>query len=313
MDSPQVSIVIVSHNEGRKLRDTVQAIAARTPAAVPAELIIVDDASSDGSTTFLDGLQAVGPHPVRLLRTERVGIPAARNIGAGASAGRTLIFMDAHSAPAEGWLGAIRDTLEVDAVGIATLGVLPLGTERVRGGGWGMSVDERLKVSWLPKPSGAPCPVPVSCGCCMAFNRSSFHDIGPFDEAFGIWGFEDIEISLRAWLLGKSVLVSPTGTVLHRFKRRFHYKVAAEDVERNRLRVFLLHFSPDRLQRALAARASSPNFASALAETAVSDVWAFRERYLRLRTRDDDWFFGRFAAAPGHSRQADESTAPLRY
>ena len=88
-----VSLIVVSHNEGEWLRKTVNSLAKTIP--LRAEIIVVDDKSSDGSIERL-----VPRSRVKVLRpTRRLGAARARNFGARRARGRLLVFCDAHIEP----------------------------------------------------------------------------------------------------------------------------------------------------------------------------------------------------------------------
>jgi glycosyltransferase involved in cell wall biosynthesis len=101
MDS--LSIIIPAHNNAAVIRRTLDSVAeslaffhAQSPRYrdVPAELVIVDDGSADGTHDAVQHWVA-GKGPCRLLRRSRPGGAAcARNQGAAASTGALLLFLD---------------------------------------------------------------------------------------------------------------------------------------------------------------------------------------------------------------------------
>src|SRR5262249_37662613 len=113
--APGVSVVVVSHNEGENLGLTVDSLLAALPD--DAEVVVVDDVSTDGS------IEALPEGRVRVVRPEaRLGIAAARNLGAARSRGEVIVFSDAHVDVPPGFLGPLLDELRrprVAAVGPA--------------------------------------------------------------------------------------------------------------------------------------------------------------------------------------------------
>jgi glycosyltransferase involved in cell wall biosynthesis len=86
--NPRVSIIITTHNRPRLLRRAIQS--ARQSSA-NAEIVVVDDASSDGTAAVCKSLGG----EINYVRVERnQGVAGARNIGIVASRGEYLTFLD---------------------------------------------------------------------------------------------------------------------------------------------------------------------------------------------------------------------------
>ena len=90
-----VSVVIPAFNAERFLPDAVASVAAQTHA--PAEVLIVDDGSTDGTRRVANRLAVQYP-TVRVLEHPdgaNHGLPATRNVGIRAARGRFVAFLDA--------------------------------------------------------------------------------------------------------------------------------------------------------------------------------------------------------------------------
>jgi glycosyltransferase involved in cell wall biosynthesis len=86
--APAVSVVITSYNYERYVGGCVRSVLAQT--APPAEVIVVDDGSTDGSLALLEGFG----DRIRLVRQENRGSVAATYRGFQESAGEVLMFLD---------------------------------------------------------------------------------------------------------------------------------------------------------------------------------------------------------------------------
>ena len=87
---PRVSIVTCTFNAAEFIGDTLRALRAQTWQDF--ELIVVDDASTDGTADTVD---AFGDPRIRLIRNARnLGVAAARNVGLDAARGEYLIAND---------------------------------------------------------------------------------------------------------------------------------------------------------------------------------------------------------------------------
>lgn len=88
----ETAVVITCYEQGRTLPETVESVLAQT--APPAEVVIVDDGSSDALTLqVLDWLEHHEPH-VRVLRAEHGGPASARNAGIAATSAPFAVLLD---------------------------------------------------------------------------------------------------------------------------------------------------------------------------------------------------------------------------
>lgn len=104
------------------------------------------------------------------------------------------------------------------------------------------------------------------------FRRDSFLQLGGFDEDFAPFGWEDVEMSLRAWKQGWEAHYEPRSRVYHEFSStiapRFPRRKVRAVYERNRLMGHWIHLDSP---RRLAAHAAF--LALKLAGSAVSGRW----------------------------------------
>jgi GT2 family glycosyltransferase len=286
--SNSVSVIIPAHNEGANLRPTVESLLAGLPA--DGEIIVVDDVSIDGSAEALDGLYG----GVRVLRSEaRLGVGGARTAGLRQARGETIVFSDAHVRAPLGWAAAICEVLSQPDAGAVSPAISAMGNANACGYGLRWR-DAALNVDWLGKQADGPYPAPLLCGCFMGIRREVFETAGGFDDGLTTWGFEDVELSLRLWLLGYQCLVLPQITVGHLFRDAHPYSVPWDIVLHNLLRVAFVHFGAARLERVTATIAANPAFPQAFARLAEGDAHRLRDELRARRVHDDDWYFDRF-------------------
>ena len=93
------SVVIPAFNEAQTLPALLQALKLQT--LPPAEVIVVDNASSD------DTAQVAGSLGARVLHCPRLGVAYARQLGLEAATGEWVATTDADSLPEAGWLHAL--------------------------------------------------------------------------------------------------------------------------------------------------------------------------------------------------------------
>ena len=289
--SVSVSVVVVSHNEGDHLRRTVDSLLAGLPP--DGEVVVIDDGSTDGSASCL-ATRYLG---VTVVRPEsRLGVSAARNLGAAQARGDVLVFSDAHVAAPPGWLAPLCEVLAEPGVGAVGPVVSAMGRPDARGHGFHWK-DAALNVEWLPRQLEEPYPVPMMAGCFLALRRDVFAAIGGFDPGMVLYGAEDGELCLRLWTQGYDCILVPSVTVAHLFRSAHPYPVPWEAMLHNVLRLAVVHFGPDRISRVVAGLIGNDAFPAAFARLAASDAWERRAAVQATRRYDDDWFCERFGIA----------------
>jgi glycosyltransferase involved in cell wall biosynthesis len=90
---PRVSVVTPCFNAERYLTQTVQSVCRQTLADW--QLVVVDDASTDGSSSIADRLAASDRRVSAVHLEHNAGVAAARRIGAELATGEYLLFLDA--------------------------------------------------------------------------------------------------------------------------------------------------------------------------------------------------------------------------
>jgi GT2 family glycosyltransferase len=326
----RASIVVVSHNEGESVRRTVEACLATT-AQLDAEVVLVDDASTDGSA---EGVIHRFPE-VELVRHERRrGAAATKATGAGRARGDVLVFLDGHSNPELGAIAQLVEGVEqfdgeaILTPAIATLDVASWRNDRTATG-HGYRFDlRRFECQWLAmgdlrRHNGDPYyESPALIGCAFAMSRELYQRLRGFDARMRSWGVEDLDLALKAWLSGGLILHDPAAVIGHRFRTQFdNYTVPPEDVIVNQLRMARKHFTHSVWEEWVAAmRASAAGQVNDHPEGAWADAWhlfeldrssAEEERsYLQARrVRDEFWYARRFGLAwPSLSASATGAT-----
>ena len=114
------------------------------------------------------------------------------------------------------------------------------------------------------------------------------------------WGVEDIDFSLRVWLLGYSILHDPAPVIGHRFRTSFdNYSVASESVTANQIRMARKNFGDvtwsewlDRARDRIGAADWEKSWSLYL--TREASVEAEREAVCAHRREDEFWYAERF-------------------
>ncbi len=106
-----ISVVIPAYNYALTLPRAVESVCVQLNNA-PAELIVIDDGSTDDTPGVVEALQAAHPGCLRASRKENGGASSARNRGIRECRGQYLLFLDADDEMAPGALAALRQHIE---------------------------------------------------------------------------------------------------------------------------------------------------------------------------------------------------------
>lgn len=195
---PRASIVIPVFNQVAYTRQCLAYLEKNTD--IPYELIIIDNASTDGTPAFLRGVRA----KVITNETNR-GCAGAWNQGIAASHGRYVVLLNNDVLVTPRWLGRLVTFMEENGHGIVS--------PAVRAGG--LDYDLPAYAEAFTRAC-ARATRPEVTGCCMVIARDVFDRVGLFDEEFRVGTFEDIDFLWRA--RSADVTVAMTGAVLvHHF------------------------------------------------------------------------------------------------
>jgi hypothetical protein len=243
--APLVSAIVLNHNGGAYVHEAVASLLVQDHE--PLEVIVVDNASTDGSDAALE--EAFGGR-VRLVRSGRnLGFGGGNNLGLGAASGRHVVLLNNDAVAAPWMVRELVAAAEADpAVGMVAAKVLLHGTrDRIDTTGHLMYPDGlnrgrgRLERDVGQLDGCRSALFPSGAACLLA--RAMLDDVGPFDARFFLYG-DDAELGLRGRLAGWRCAFAPRAVAYHRYSMTAgaYSSLKAFYVERNRALVLLLHF-----------------------------------------------------------------------
>lgn len=245
-ERPAVSVIIASYARLEDLRRCVADLGAQQGTA-PFEVILVLQGYAKTEVDDLSGL--LSHHVQRLVLSfhEPLGVFGARNTGLRHASGDVLAFIDDDCRVPATWVSTLASLYTDAQVG----GVGGFVNHPGRGKGvrrlfyalWGIN-PRRYKIDWggfHSMPQFDPPNITVEAdwlsGGNMSFRRSAIMQVGSFEAIYGVYGFDDADISLRVRRAGWKLLVSSRLTVDHfpSSSSRHDHVARAHEEERHRV------------------------------------------------------------------------------
>ena len=210
----RVAVLIVNWNAGAYLPSALSAVAQQSR---PADrIVVVDNASTDGSREAIAGLPGVE----LIALDENVGFAAGNNIGAAAAADCDwLAFLNPDAFPQPEWLERLMRAVEEHPGITMFASELRLASDpsKLDGAGDAYHVSGlpwRIAHGELAPPNdAAPQEVFSPCGAAALVHRETFNEANGFDPTFFCY-LEDVDLAFRLRLLGHRCLYVP-GAVVH--------------------------------------------------------------------------------------------------
>jgi len=223
LTGPALSIIIPVHNQWHLTRACISSLLCFPP-ALPFEIIVVDDGSSDETVVALSQLYPAELR-IRLISNQAPhSFARACNCGAREARGTLLLFMNNDiEAQAAGWCEPLVRVLQQrPEIGIVAPRLLfPNGTIQHCGKRWSVAADglpcsEHYRYGQpadLSDVQGGGAFLTVT-GACILLRREQFFSFGPFDERYEN-GWEDDDLCLAFRSQGVLAWVCPESTLIH--------------------------------------------------------------------------------------------------
>jgi GT2 family glycosyltransferase len=210
-----ISIVIANYNGESYLSECLDALAGQSYGNI--EIIVVDNASQDGSTTLIEQRY---PH-VRLVRRDgNDGFAAAVNAGIRAGRGEFVVILNNDTRVEPDFIAELYSALseEPNASMAAPKMLFARGHDTINSMGLGYSItgtNHDVGFGLKDGPQfGERKWVFGPCGGAGMYRRNVFEDAGLFDEDFFMY-YEDVDHGFRAQLAGHRCIFVPTARVYH--------------------------------------------------------------------------------------------------
>jgi GT2 family glycosyltransferase/glycosyltransferase involved in cell wall biosynthesis len=235
---PRASIIIPTHNNLHLTRLCLDAI-FRNTSWPNFEIIVVDNASSDGTPAYLRDLEGRHDNVLCLFNERNEGFARANNQGISAATGDYLVLLNNDTIVTRGWLTTMvrypETHPDVGMIGPATN--LAGNEAKIVVGYTNADEMEAFAERYVREHAGEVLEPAMLGFFCVVIPRRVLDQVGLLDERFGIGMFEDDDYSRRVRQAGYR-LVCTDGAFVHHFHsatmRRFSEQEYLRMFETNR-------------------------------------------------------------------------------
>ena len=210
---PRASLIVVTFNHLAITRMCLESVLAHTD---DGEIIVVDNASTDGTPAYLQDLAARNPRLRVILNNTNRGFAGANNQAIATARGEMLVLLNNDTIVAPGWLPRLLAHLESDGIGAVGPVTNRIGNEAQVDvaietfGDFLRAAEDRAE-----KYAGQSFEIRTLTMFCLALRRAVFEHVGPLDEGFEIGLLEDDDYSMRLHHAGLRLLCAEDVLVYH--------------------------------------------------------------------------------------------------
>ncbi len=240
---PRVSVVVVNYNGLAHLAECLTAL-QQDDASPPFEIIVVDNASTDGSLGLL--AEWATPGGIRVVEnTVNRGYAGGVNSARRQLRGDFVVALNPDCVVTPGWLSPLVEFLDgrPEAGAANPLILLHADDERINAAGQSAHVTGLGFNRWLWRPRGVagarPFRVSGLQGGALIVRRDLLEQMDGWDES-GFLYHEDVELSWLLQLMGYDLYCVPAAVVWH----KYHLTMYADKLfllERNRWAMLRTH------------------------------------------------------------------------
>jgi len=261
---PTITIIIPYLTESWfHIKATVASLLWATNMDLVDEVRFVDDENSN-ATRFKEDLLALHPKIRVISNPHRIGLTASKVVGSQGAISPVLIFLEPHCAFNPGWLEPMlehlvrnpKSTVVMPQIDIINEPYTPENTIYTASSeNAGIFHMQDLRFNWMALharnhsyKAPDPYPNPAMPGGIFAIWREWWEKSGTYDTGMGEWGGENVEMSVRMWTCGGSIMTIPCSRLFHFFRTVrpyvFHGEVAFKNTKRTAV-VWLDEFIED--------------------------------------------------------------------
>ena len=217
METDLTTVVIVNYNGSRYLRECLSALRSQTLPPHRFEVVVVDNASADGSVELL---RREFPWVRVLALAENRGFAGGNNAGFAVAHGSRVALLNNDTAADPHWLAELCAALDAhpEAGGAASKLVFHAEPGKLNSAGLDLLPDGRGRDRGFRAADAGQYEsgreVFAGCGAALLLRRELIDELGGFDERFFMY-YEDLDLAWRARLRGWGFVYVPGSVVRH--------------------------------------------------------------------------------------------------
>lgn len=226
---PRVSVIVVTYNNIELTKACLASLDEHTNHE-NLEIIVVDNASSDGTPTLLNDWVSQGENRKIILNDDNRGFAAGNNLGLAIADGEYLVLLNNDTFVTPGWVRTLYRHLERNkSIGIIGPVTNNIGNEAKIQISY-QNMDEMLVESakYTHQHIGKLQNIQTAAFFCVMFSRQVYETVGPLDEAFGRGFFEDDDYCRRVEQIGLSIACAEDVFIHHHLSASFNKLKSAD-------------------------------------------------------------------------------------
>lgn len=205
-ESPFVSIVVITRNNSKTIRECIDSLLDQTYPKEKFELIFVDGHSNDGTDEIIREFSVGFPH-IKLCYENCGKMGYARNLGVSNSNGDILAFTDADAVLPRAWLEKLVNVFsDPDIIAVGGMDLL------VSDGQSDKIIDSWRRLKKAVGVKAIPCIKTVNLG----IRRDELLSCGGFDPALSHWDEAEMLARLQQEMVNGQILYDPEIVVYHK-------------------------------------------------------------------------------------------------
>lgn len=219
---PKVSVIVLTYNNLDLTKACLESIEQYSDYP-NLELVLVDNASEDGTPEYLQEYAIHKPHVTVCLNDKNLGFSAGNNVGLAAATGDYMVILNNDTYVTQGWVqGLVRALKRSPELGLVGPVTNNIGNEaRINIHYDDMESMAVAAASYTLAHAGEIYPANCAAFFCVMFSRDTYLAVGPMDEDFGVGFFEDDDYCNRVRKLGLNIAIVEDVYVHHHLSASF--------------------------------------------------------------------------------------------